>query len=71
MYAAYHTDRYVYIETKKAVSEFYDLEKDPYQMTNEIDNPEYQDIIEHMKTKLSEIREIEDPSYQPSDSEGE
>ena len=71
VYAAYHTDRYVYIETKKAVSEFYDLEKDPYQMTNEIDNPEYQDIIEHMKTKLSEIREIEDPSYQPSDSEGE
>ena len=71
VYAAYHTNRYVYIETKGAVSEFYDLENDPYQMTNAIDAPEYQQIIEHMKAKLAEIREIEDPTYQPLESEGE
>ena len=71
IYVAYHTGRYVYIETKDAVSEFYDLENDPYQMNNAIDNPEYKPIIEKMKVKLDEVREKADQGYQPLDSEGE
>jgi len=71
VYAAYHTGRYVYIETMGTVSEFYDLDNDPYQMTNAIDNPEYQQIIEHMKIKLSEVREKENSTYQPLESDGE
>ena len=71
VYAAYHSGQYVYIETKDAVSEFYDLENDPYQMANAIDDPEYQQVIAHMKSRLDEIREKESDGYQPLDSEGE
>lgn len=71
VYAAYHTGQYVYIETQGAVSEFYDLENDPYQMANQIDNPEYEQVIAHMKERLDEIREKETQDYQPLDSEGE
>jgi N-acetylglucosamine-6-sulfatase len=71
VYAAYHTGRYVYIETEGDVSEFYDLEHDPYEMKNEIENPEYQQIIAHMKARLDEIREVKNQDYQPLDSEDE
>ena len=36
--------------------EFYDLEKDPYEMKNEYGNPEYKEIIVSMKEKLKEAR---------------
>ena len=45
VWAAVHTDRYVYGETEDDLSEFYDLQVDPYQMDNRINNPAYQDII--------------------------
>ena len=56
VYAAYHTGNYVYVETAGDKSEFYDLQKDPYQMDNAIDNPEYQPLIEQMRGKLAELR---------------
>lgn len=37
--------------------EFYDLEKDPYEMDNRYDEPEYQFIIQEMKKKLESVRE--------------
>ncbi len=37
--------------------EFYDLKKDPKEMRNEYNNPEYKDIIAKMKTRLLEVRE--------------
>lgn len=52
VWSAIHTGRYVYAETEGDLSEFYDLEVDPYQMDNQIDNPEYQDIIADMKKQL-------------------
>ena len=52
VWAAVHTDRYVYGETEDDLSEFYDLKVDPYQMDNQIDNPAYQDIIAKMKKQL-------------------
>lgn len=36
------------------VWEFYDLEEDPNELTNAIDHPEYADIIEKMKSELSQ-----------------
>jgi hypothetical protein len=56
-YAAYHVGNYVYAETKGDKSEFYDLEKDPYQLENAIDDPAYQDMIAEMKIALDEVRE--------------
>ncbi len=56
-YAAYHVGSYVYAETGGDKSEFYDLEKDPYQLENAIDNPAYQELIAEMKVALDEVRE--------------
>ena len=37
--------------------EFYDLEKDPFEMDNRYDEPEYQTTIQEMKKKLKSVRE--------------
>ena len=55
VYTAVHTNRYVYAETIDDKSEFYDLQIDPYQLENLIDEPAYQDLIEHYKELLKEI----------------
>ena len=36
--------------------EFYDLETDPGEMTNQYDNPEYANIIADLKVELRELR---------------
>lgn len=56
-YSAYHTGNYVYVETVGDKSEFYDLKNDPYQLNNMIDAPEYQELIEHMRTKLERLKQ--------------
>ncbi|MCC6298418.1 MAG: sulfatase-like hydrolase/transferase [Anaerolineales bacterium] len=52
VYSAFHTERYVYAETEGDLSELYDLENDPYQMTNLVNDPNYSAIIEDLKAKL-------------------
>jgi len=59
-YAAIHTEGYLYAETTNdsyapegAVQmELYDMEKDPYQMDNVANQPEYQDILAHLQKLL-------------------
>ena len=36
--------------------EFYDLEKDPYEMTNQYKNSDYSEIITRLKKKLKDVR---------------
>jgi len=55
VYAAVHTNRYVYAETVDDKAEFYDLQIDPYQLQNRIDDLAYQDLIEHHRELLHEI----------------
>ena len=38
------------------VWEFYDLEKDPNELQNQIDNPEYAEMISAMKTELQQLQ---------------
>lgn len=49
--------------------EFYDLEKDPKELTNQYNNPEYQSEIARMKKELSSLRagygDIGDVSAKP------
>jgi len=52
IWSAIHTGRYVYAETEEDLSEFYDLDVDPYQLNNQIGNPAYQDIIADLKKQL-------------------
>ncbi|HKI54561.1 MAG TPA: sulfatase [Anaerolineales bacterium] len=54
-YSVVHTKRYVYAETVNQKSEFYDLQIDPYQMENLIDDPAYQALIEQHRELLSRI----------------
>lgn len=44
-----HTGQYVYIETVDDMSEFYDLSKDPFEMENAINDPQYQSIIAELQ----------------------
>jgi vacuolar-type H+-ATPase subunit C/Vma6 len=37
--------------------EFYDLEKDPDEVTNEYSNPDYQDVIQSLKQELEQLRQ--------------
>lgn len=55
-YAAIHTGQYVYIETKGDRSELYDLEKDPHQLENRINDPAYAQIVAEMKKRLKRFR---------------
>ena len=55
-YAAVHTGRYVYIETEGDRSELYDLEKDPHQLENRINDPAYAQIMAEMKKRLKRLR---------------
>lgn len=51
-YTSIHTERYVYSETRGDISEFYDLQTDPYEMTSQINNPAYKDIIDALRQQL-------------------
>ena len=46
------TTRYVYVETENDMSELYDLQTDPFEIQNLINNPQYQSIISDLKAKL-------------------
>lgn len=47
-----HTGQYVYIETVDDISEFYDLIKDPFELENAINDPQYQSIITDLQAFL-------------------
>lgn len=51
-----HTGRYKYVETENHLSEFYDLQEDPYELENRINNPDYQALISELKAALEEKR---------------
>ena len=51
------TDRYKYIWNDGDMDELYDLEKDPFEMMNLIDNHDYSNIIKDMKKRLIKWRQ--------------
>jgi len=63
-----HTHKYVHHENIPAnapLEEFFDLQKDPWEMENQIDNPEYADIIDKLKNEIKrwESRTDHAPMY--------
>ncbi|MEW6354808.1 MAG: sulfatase-like hydrolase/transferase [Planctomycetota bacterium] len=56
------TERFKYIYNAYDMDEFYDLELDPAEMTNRIDDPKYQDEIQRLKKLLrTEMERTGDP----------
>ena len=57
------SDRYHYIENKKGGYELYDLETDPNEWTNVVDDPAYQEIRKKMKAGMDAMQKdhIENP----------
>ena len=52
VYSAIHTGQFVYAETEGDRAEFYDLEKDPYELDNLVDDPAYENMIAELKVML-------------------
>ncbi len=52
------TDRYKLIHFYDLIDswEFYDLENDPLEMNNLMDNPEYQEVIDNLKIRLDKLQ---------------
>jgi len=58
------THRHKFIFNSPTFGELYDLEKDPYELVNHIDNPEYSGIKKELAALLlSEMERLEDPLY--------
>jgi arylsulfatase A-like enzyme len=55
-YAAVHTARFVYIDTKGRFAELYDLERDPYQLENRANDPAYAPVVTDMRARLLRLR---------------
>lgn len=56
------TDRYKFVLNAGDVSELYDLEEDPHELTNLISDPDYADVSERLERQLGEIlRDRDDP----------
>jgi N-acetylglucosamine-6-sulfatase len=60
-WAGIRTDHFVYIETEGDTSEFYDLQTDPFEMDNLINDPQYQTMIAGLKTKLETEKQPRSP----------
>ena len=69
-FQAIHSGQYVYVETGNDLSEFYNLDLDPFQLDNEINNPQYADIIQHMQAALEEERKSINPAPPSSGAYG-
>ena len=52
-----HTEQFVYIETQNDTSEFYDLMKDPFELENAINDPEYQSNISELQAFMQKESE--------------
>lgn len=51
------TDRYKYTYNERYMDELYDLQKDPYEIDNLIDDKDYSEILKDMKKRLEYWRE--------------
>jgi N-acetylglucosamine-6-sulfatase len=54
-YQALRSGPYMYIENQGDNAELYDLEQDPYQLENQINNPAYTDLIAQLHQRLRRL----------------
>ena len=60
-WAGIRTDHLVYVETEDDMSELYDLQSDPFELNNLINDPQYQSTIADLKVKLQAEKQPRSP----------
>lgn len=60
-WAGIRTDHFVYVETQQDLSELYDLQTDPFELNNLINDPQYQSLIADLKAKLQTEKQPRSP----------
>ena len=60
-WAGIRTDHFVYVETEGDTSELYDLQTDPFELNNLINDPQYQSMITDLKAKLQTEKQPRSP----------
>lgn len=64
-YVGVRSERYFYGEND-SYPEFYDLQTDPYELQNQVNNPDYQSIIQDLKQNLNILEKQKgNPAYGP------
>jgi arylsulfatase A-like enzyme len=61
------TDRYKFVLNAGDVSELYDLERDPHELTNRVSDPDYADVRDRLETQLGDILRARDDPELPED----
>jgi N-acetylglucosamine-6-sulfatase len=55
-FTAIHTSRYVYVENVTGEHELYDLQVDPYELDNQVNNPAYDAVEADLASRLATLR---------------
>jgi arylsulfatase A-like enzyme len=58
-YAAVRTERFLYVEWESDRPELYDSERDPYQLKNQVENPDYSQVVADLHEYLQQMRSEE------------
>ena len=56
IFQAVHDSRYVYVEYQNGEREFYDLQLDPLQLTNVVNDPAYSSTVSALQAQLTVLR---------------
>lgn len=66
-YRAIRTKQYTYVRTLEGASKFFDNLSDPYQMTNLLDKPEFEELRQDLDTKLTVSLDKIGDDFRPRD----
>jgi N-acetylglucosamine-6-sulfatase len=62
-YCGVHSDRYVYVRYRTGEEELYDLDRDPAQLENGINNDRYAETLNAMRQRLRALCDPRPPGY--------
>jgi hypothetical protein len=62
-YCGVHSRRYVYIDYATGEEELYDLERDPFQLTNVVENRPYANVLRTERGRLRQLCRPRPPRF--------
>ena len=70
-YCGVHSRRYVYVDYETGEEELYDLDRDPFQLTNVAENRTYRDVLRTSRDRLRRLCRPRPPGFSFTDRNGE